>query len=322
MGTSKELYDLNKVYFESIYQKEPIDEKMNAGLRAYLDKKKAGKTEDKEENGNGKNGKASKGSKPDFLDLDKDGNKTEPMKSAAKSKKSVKEGSSYGITKGSGTPSGAMAAFGKAPRMQKGAMAYDGPNKAASEAKDRIMAKTKAKREGMKEAMMVTNADKKGNTPAYQGYKAGKKDKDGKPMYKAADHMKEATHSKDIQGYADAYSDVQEMSYGYMGGGMVKGYQGGGMVKKDTKKKGKKPVVHLDKPDKLVSMKIKESGIFTEEELSKLLWLEFDEGYQRNPEKDPQNKPYREKSKKERMADPDRGINSPAFKKFMASQGM
>ena len=235
------------------------------------------------------------------------------MKSAAKSKKSVKEGSSYGITKGSGTPSGAMAAFCKAPRMQKGAMAYDGPNKAASEAKDRIMAKTKAKREGMKEAMMVTNADKKGNTPAYQGYKAGKKDKDGKPMYKAADHMKEATHSKDIQGYADAYSDVQEMSYGY---------QGGGMVKKVAKKKGKKPVVHLDKPDKLVSMKIKESGIFTEEELSKLLWLEFDEGYQRNPEADPQNKPYREKSKKERMADPDRGINSPAFKKFMASQGM
>ena len=50
-------------------------------------------------------------------------------------------------------------------------MAYDGPNKAASEAKDRIMAKTKAKREG----------------------------------------MKEATHSKDIQGYADAYSDVQEI---------------------------------------------------------------------------------------------------------------
>ena len=322
MGTSKELYDLNRVYFESVYQKEPIDEKMNAGLRAYLDKKKAGKTEDKEENGNGKNGKASKGSKPDFLDLDKDGNKTEPMKSAAKSKKSVKEGSSYGITKGSGTPSGAMAAFGKAPRMQKGAMAYDGPNKAASEAKDRIMAKTKAKREGMKEAMMVTNADKKGNTPAYQNYKKGMKGKDGKPMYKAADHMKEATHSKDIQGYADAYSDVQEMSYGYMGGGMVKGYQGGGMVKKDTKKKGKKPVVHLDKPDKLVSMKIKESGIFTEEELSKLLWLEFDEGYQRNPEKDPQNKPYKEKSRAERMADPDRGINSPAFKKFMASQGM
>ena len=90
--------------------------------------------------------------------------------------------------------------------------------------------------------------------------------------------------------------------------------------KKKTKKT--KPTVTIDKPDKLVSIKIKESGIFSEEELSKLLWVEFDEGYQRNPEKDPQNKPYKEKSKAERMADPDRGIDSPAFKKFMADRGM
>ena len=62
----------------------------------------------------------------------------------------VEEGSSYGITRGSGTPSGPMAGFAKAPRMQKGAMAYDGANKAASEAKDRILAKTKAKRAAMK----------------------------------------------------------------------------------------------------------------------------------------------------------------------------
>ena len=42
------------------------------------------------------------------------------------------------------------------------------------------------------EAYEVTNADKKGNTPAYQGLKAGKKNKlTGKPLYKAADHMKE-----------------------------------------------------------------------------------------------------------------------------------
>ena len=331
MGTSKELYDLNRVYFESVAKQEPLDEKMNAGLRAYLDKKKSGKTEDKEENGNGKNGKASKGSKPDFLDLDKDGNKTEPMKSAAKSKKSVKEGSSYGITKGSGTPSGAMAAFGKAPRMQKGAMAYDGPNKAASEAKDRIMAKTKAKKASMKEAMMVTNADKKANTPAYQGMKAGKKDKDGKPMYKAADHMKEATHSKDIQGYADAYSDVQEMSYGY---------QGGGMVKKGTKKKGKKPTIIVTTPDRLASMKIMtpkesydaliESGIFSEEEIAKFIWVEFDDfeesvEHRRNPEKyaeKPDDELSFEQRRKKRMNDPKRGINSPAFKEFMRKQGM
>ena len=50
-----------------------------------------------------------------------------------------------------------MAAFGKkkkeekkAPRMQKGAMAYDGPNKERSEAADRVIAKTKAKRAKMR----------------------------------------------------------------------------------------------------------------------------------------------------------------------------
>ena len=101
------------------------------------------------------------------------------------------EGTSYGITKGSGKPSGQMAAFAKeeedesdtqreklekkmksrrvnkiiaksaksekklaqelmgemkAPRMQKGAMAYDGPNKERSEAADRVLAKAKKKK--------------------------------------------------------------------------------------------------------------------------------------------------------------------------------
>ena len=51
----------------------------------------------------------------------------------------VEEGSAYGLYKGDGVDKI------RAPRKQKGAMAYDGPNKAASEAKDRILAKTKAK---------------------------------------------------------------------------------------------------------------------------------------------------------------------------------
>ena len=39
---------------------------------------------------------------------------------------------------------------------------------------------------------MITNADKKGNTLAYQNYMKGMKSKvTGKPMYKAADHMKD-----------------------------------------------------------------------------------------------------------------------------------
>ena len=194
---------------ETLAELARLDEgKMPAGLQAYIDKKKGGKKE-KEENGDD-NGKSSKGSKPDFLDLDKDGDKKEPMKKAAKEKKEEAE---YNYVN-------AYAEM-MAPRMQKGAMAYDGPNKAASEAKDRVMQKTKEKQAKMKEENAL-----------------------------------------------------------------------------------------LD------------SGIFTEEEIAKFLWVEFDEGYQRNPEADPQNKPYKEKSKKERMADPDRGINSPAFKKFMASQGM
>ena len=220
----------------ALYKEEAIDEKMNAGLRAYLDKKKGKKGNgDKEENGNGNgngNGKKNgKGGKPDFLDLDGDGNKTEPMKSAAKSKKEETE---YNYVN---------QYLENAPRMQKGAMAYDGPNKAASEAKDRVMAKTKAKR------------------------------------------------------------------------------------------KGPKPTVTIDKPDSLVSMKVSkgykesfdaliESGKFSDLELQGFLFDAFEEGYQRNPEKDPQNKPYKDKTRAERMADPDRGINSPAFKEFMADRGM
>ena len=49
----------------------------------------------------------------------------------------------------------------------------------------------------MKETYTVTNADKKGNTKAYQNYKAGMKKKDGSPMYKAADHMKEGIRDMD-----------------------------------------------------------------------------------------------------------------------------
>ena len=105
-----------------------------------------------------------------------------------KKRKTVKEGSSYGITRGSGKPSGPMAAFGKkdedekkekkAPRRQKGAMAYDGPNKERSEAADRVIEKTKKKRKKIKESY--------GRNPL-TGYPTGlksenKKKMDEKPM--------------------------------------------------------------------------------------------------------------------------------------------
>ena len=65
-----------------------------------------------------------------------------------------------------------------------------------------------------------------------------------------------------------------------------------------------------------------------EEVYQNQLWTLFDENYRamRNPEKykpdDESDKPYRERSREARMKDPKRGINSPAFKKFMADRGM
>ena len=51
--------------------------------------------------------------------------------------------------------------------------------------------------DNVEETYTVTAADKKGNTPAYQAFKAGKKKKDGTPLYKAADHMKEGVRDLD-----------------------------------------------------------------------------------------------------------------------------
>jgi len=98
-----------------------------------------------------------------------------------KKDKDMEEGMAYGMYKGSGKPSGAMAAFGKkkkkeeekAPRTQKGAMAYDGPNKRRSEAADRIIAKTKAKRKKMKEGVKYDQ-----NMPYVAGQTKTEKKKD------------------------------------------------------------------------------------------------------------------------------------------------
>jgi hypothetical protein len=90
----------------------------------------------------------------------------------------MEEGMAYGMYKGSGKPSGVMSAFGKkkeekAPRTQKGAMAYDGPNKRRSEAADRVIAKTKAKRKKMKEGVKYDQ-----NMPYVAGQTKTEKKKD------------------------------------------------------------------------------------------------------------------------------------------------
>ena len=174
---------------ETLQELKRFDEgKIPAGLQAYIDKKKGGKKEKEEENGKDHGG--SKGSKPDFLDLDKDGDKKEPMKKAAKEKK-----------------------------------------------------------EGEKHAANMARKIKM--SPSYAGA---------------------------------------------MGEELIK------------------------------------SGVFTEQEITKFLWVEFDESIEENrqvayePEKykdpDESDKPYSQRSRAARMRDPKRGINSPAFKKFMADRGM
>ena len=208
---------------ETLAELARLDEgKMPAGLQAYIDKKKGGKKE-KEENGDD-NGKSSKGSKPDFLDLDKDGDKKEPMKKAAKEKKEETE--------------------------------YNYVN-------------------------------------AY------------------VKKMNEAI------GEGDPQSDAVKQYVKYSS--------------KTSKKKNANAAKKITKEnvEALVS-----SGFFTAEEVSGILWSEFDESreYSHNPEKyhDSQgrdkklemDKPYAKRSRSARMKDPERGINSPAFKKFMADRGM
>ena len=79
--------------YQSIYADTFEEGKIPAGLQAFLDKKKGKKNDDDNGDDNGdekkskkKKGKG-KGSKPDFLDLDKDGDKKEPMKKASKEMK-------------------------------------------------------------------------------------------------------------------------------------------------------------------------------------------------------------------------------------------
>jgi len=91
--------------------------------------------------------------------------------------------------KGSRFPGyGDRGAGNKAARRMGKAPMNQGPEKRVTEA---VYGGTPAKKEEPKDnRMVVTAADKKGNTPAYQRMKAGDK------RYKAADHMKEASFKK------------------------------------------------------------------------------------------------------------------------------
>ena len=111
--------------------------------------------------------------------------------------------------------------------------------------------------EDLDEAMVVTNADKKGNTPAYQNFKKGMKSKTtGKPMYKAADHMKEEEiHPDDNALSPEELEKVAQLSRDW-DAKMEEGYGGkpmmskGGEVKPPRTAKG---AMEYDGPNKAAS---------------------------------------------------------------------
>ena len=88
-----------------------------------------------------------------------------------------------------------------APRKQKGAMAYDGPNKPASEAKDRLLAKAAAKRKKIKES----SALKKGlSSPADDLMLAAVASEEDKKL------KKEKEIKKMSEGLGDSIKEVQK----------------------------------------------------------------------------------------------------------------
>ena len=205
--------------------------------------------------------------------------------------------------------------------------------------------------ENQDKGYVVTKADKKGNTKAWQGYKAGVKSKTtGKPLYRAADHLKNEEVEVDesigsaIDKGLSAGADVAKVA----GKAAVGGVKVASKVVKKTAgaagrvagtaigaaKSAKKGFQSGSQAESVEIQSLINSGIFSEEELNLFVWNEFEESreYSHNPEKYhdseghdkklERDKPYRKRSKAARMADPERGINSPAFRKFMADRGM
>jgi hypothetical protein len=140
----------------------------------------------------------------------------------------------------------------------------------------------------------VTKADKKGNTPAWQGYKSGKKNvKTGKPLYKAADHLKnegyEETKKKEVlgamkrQGRKLSDKDKEKIANKVV------------TSKGDTSKSDDRYAYEDFQPSETV-VKLVESGKFSVEELWKI--VEVEEGYQRDPEGGEEKERQRRRSQK------------------------
>ena len=140
--------------------------------------------------------------------------------------------------------------------------------------------------ENMTKGYVVTAADKKGNTPAWQGYKAGKKKKDGSPLYRAADHLKDEVENEEplvdesvgtaidktlgaAGEIADTAIKLPAKAVGYVKG-LKKGLKKAAKKGEDKAKGDASPTNESYEPDVEVIEKLVESGMFTDVEIAKL----------------------------------------------------
>ena len=117
--------------------------------------------------------------------------------------------------------------------MDRGGVGSMTPAKETAERREKHQAKRGVKK-GMGEAYVVNQADKTSNTPAYQGYKAGKKNKlTGEPLYKKG-NMKEAVMEKGKPkkkyGRGEKIGRVVGGIGGSVGGGIAGGAAGAGVA--------------------------------------------------------------------------------------------
>ncbi|BCV00055.1 MAG: hypothetical protein CM15mV32_0500 [Caudoviricetes sp.] len=122
--------------------------------------------------------------------------------------------------------------------MSRGGVGSMTPAKETAERREKHKAARGVKTKGMGEAYVVNQADKTANTPAYQGYKAGKKNKlTGEPLYKKG-NMKEASELKKTlkgkpkkkYGRGEKIGRVVGGIGGSVGGGIAGAAAGGGVA--------------------------------------------------------------------------------------------
>jgi len=177
--------------------------------------------------------------------------------------------------------------------------------------------------------MVVTAADKRGNTPAYQKFKAGHKG------YKAADHLGEESVDEAVKGASPhamemRKGDAADRRKGIKPLSAKKGeeyakYKMSQMAHSERKRMGEE----LDIFDAILEYLVAEGYAATNKEALVIManmseeWRSeiIESQYAReNPEKYEREQAKKTSKKEKAMNDPHTGINSPAFEKFMRQQ--